>query len=241
MKLVAITRPKQREKETLEIAERFKIPCIVVSSIEIKPKNVEEIKKIDLKSFDWLVLTSAVGAEIAYNAFGNEMKGIKIAVIGEKTKEKLESRGISVALIAKKYVAEALADELKKIAKGEKILVARAEIARRVLIEELKKVADVREIKLYKTSFPENKQSMHDFKKLLDQNKIEAIIFTSSEAARNLIKFLGDSYIERINKTITCAIGPITKSTLESMGVSVKVMPEKYTVEEAFKEVKKLL
>ena len=241
MKLVAITRPEQRKEETLKIAAKLSIPCIVVSSIEIKPKNEKEIKKIDLRKFDWLVLTSAIGAEIAYDIFGEELKKTKIAVIGEKTKEKLESFGIKVSLTAKEYVAESLAEELKKVAKGEKILVARAEKARKVLVEELKKVAEVKEIKLYQSSFPEDKESMEKLKELLNEDKIGAIIFTSSEAAKNLIKFLGDNYIEKINKTITCAIGPITKKTLESFGIKVKAMPQKYTVEEAFRKVKKAM
>ncbi|MFQ5801129.1 MAG: uroporphyrinogen-III synthase, partial [Candidatus Hydrothermarchaeales archaeon] len=167
------------------------------------------------------------------------LKGISIAVIGPKTKEAFERKGITPTVVAREYVAERLASELMAVTKGRKVLVARAAIARKVLVEELSKVADVTEIAIYDTALPEDKTEMKRFKELLEKDEMDAVIFTSSQMARNLLDFLGKEGAKRLNEIIVCAIGPVTARTLEERGVRITCMPEEYTVDAALEEIEK--
>jgi len=240
MKLIAVTRPSERSEETLKLIEARGFKGLIVPSIEIVPRKLKK-SGLEIKGFDWLVLTSASGVEIIHKLLKDELKNIKIAVIGPKTKEALEKKGISPALIAKEYKAESLAEELKKEARNKKILVARASVGREVLIEELKKVAEVREIELYDTTLPKDKSKMLGFKEKLEKGEVSAVIFTSSQAAKNLLDFLGKEAIKKINKTAVCAIGPITAKTLEEYGVKISAIPKEYTVEAALDEIEKII
>lgn len=222
---VAVTRPKERSGETVRLIESKGWAAVIVPSIEIVPRKKPDV---NLSDYDWLVLTSASGADIMHRYYGSALKEIKIAVIGPKTAELLKKNGISISLIPKKYSGEDLADELiRKGIDGKRILVARAAIGREILIEKLKAHASVDEVALYDTRQPDSKE-LGNFSRMLERGEISAIIFTSSQAAKNLLESVN---IESLRKVKVCAIGPVTAETLRDAGVRVDVMPDEYTVE----------
>ncbi|MEE8167829.1 MAG: uroporphyrinogen-III synthase [Candidatus Hydrothermarchaeales archaeon] len=229
---VAITRPKERSEETIKLVRNRGWEAIIVSAIEIIPRVKEEILKGvgKLEDYDWLVLTSAFGADIMLEYFGSKLGQVGIAVIGPKTKDALETAGIKVELIPKEYEAEALARELAERAKGKKILVARAAIGREVLVEELRKVAQVVEVPLYDTEMPKDASGIEEFAMALDAGEIDAVIFTSSQTASNLFEVLGGEFSRKLSKVKVCAIGPKTAETLQGFGVEVDITPNEYTV-----------
>lgn len=231
---VAITRPGERAEDTVKEVEEKGWEAVIVPTIEVIPRGKKEIASLvkDLQSYDWLVLTSTFGAEIMHRYFGKDLEKVKIAVIGPKTKEVLEKKGIRVEVIPRVYKAENLAEKLiEKGIKNKRILVARASIGREVLIDELKRVANVTEVPLYDTAMPRNKSGIKALEKALERGEINAIIFTSSQSAKNLFG-AGDKkgLVKNLDKITVCAIGPITAQTLLEFGVKVTVMPEKYTI-----------
>lgn len=231
---VAITRPKERAENTIKLVEKRGWGAVIVPTVEIVPRK---LASIDLSSYDWLVITSASGADIVSEHFGSELKKIKIACIGPKTREVLEKQGIKVALIPKEYRTEVLAEELIKKARGNRILVARASIGREVLIEKLKEAVEVTEVPLYDTVMPE-KNALKAFSKSLEKGDIDAIIFTSSQAAKNFLSTIDGKKIEKLK---VCAIGPITAQTLASKGIRVDAVPKEYTVEACLDALEGLL
>ncbi len=229
IKRVAITRPVERSEDTVRLVEERGWEAVIVPAIEIVPRA--DLPDIRLKDFDWLVITSASGAAIIYERFGDGLKDIRIAVIGPKTREVFEKEGISVDLMPRKYRAEDLAEELLKIGiRDKKILVARASIGREVLVDELKKQASVDEIVLYDTLMPKNKEPIRAFGHALENGKIDAVIFTSSRTVKNLFELAGGSLKENLRDVKICAIGPITAKTLVELGVRPDFVPEEYTV-----------
>lgn len=230
---VAVTRPKERAGETIKLIENRGWEGVIVPSIEVVPRKKPAV---NLRDYDWLALTSASGAAIMHRYYGSELKKVKIAVIGPKTAELLRKKGISVSLIPKEYKGESLADELiRKGIAGKRILIARASAGREVLVEKLKEHASVDEITLYDTKPPRSRQ-LENFSRMLA--RIDAIIFTSSQAAKNLLDFVS---VENINKIRVCAIGPVTAETLRNAGVRVDAMPRKYTVEACLDALGKVL
>ncbi len=230
--IVAVTRPRLKSEDTEDLIRKYGYEPFIVPAVEIVP-NFDVIDKINLENYDWIVLTSSFGAELLADKIKKNKK-IRVACIGEKTKESLKKHGINVNLVPKKYRAEELAEELKKVANGKKILVARANIAREVLIKELKKVADVDEVKIYDIAEPRDTKDVEEFYEELKKGRVYAIIFTSSQNVINLKKILKDRFHE-INKIKVCAIGPITAKTLEKHGIRVDFVPEVYTVEACLK------
>jgi len=229
---IAITRPRERSKDTIRLIEDRGWEALIIPSIEIipRPKNEVKIAIGSLESYDWLILTSASGASIMLDYFGDSLKKTKIAVIGPKTKELLEQKGIAVALMPTEYQVENLADELlKQDIKDKNLLIARASIGREVLIDKLKATANVTNIHLYDTKAPENTDTMQKLSQELEKKQIDAIIFTSSQATKNLLKEVDPEIILKSGAKI-CAIGPITAQTLEEYGIKVDTIPKEYTV-----------
>lgn len=229
---IAITRPRERSKDTIRLIEDRGWEALIIPSIEIVPRPKNEVKAAigSLESYAWLILTSASGAAIMLDYFGDALKKIRIAVIGPKTKELLDQRGIAVALMPIEYRAENLADELlKRDIKDKNILIARASIGREVLVDKLKATANVTNIHLYDTKAPENKDKMQKLSQELEKKQIDAIIFTSSQAAKNLLEEVDSETVTKSGAKI-CAIGPITAKTLEEYGIKVDTIPKEYTV-----------
>jgi uroporphyrinogen III methyltransferase/synthase len=224
---IAITRPKERAEDTIRMVEEKGWEAVIIPAVEIVPRDKEEVlaKVGSLEDYDWLVLTSASGAEIMHGYFGEEMERAKIAVIGPKTKEVLEKKGLEVELIPKEYKAENLAGELiSRGIEGKRIIVARAAIGREVLVEELKRHARVVEVALYDTAMPRDTSVMEALQ------GTDAVIFTSSQSVRNLYSVLGERLKEKLKDAKVCAIGPITAETLKGLGIRVDIVPKEYTV-----------
>ncbi|MFQ6136873.1 MAG: uroporphyrinogen-III synthase [Candidatus Hydrothermarchaeales archaeon] len=229
---IAITRPKERSEDTIRMVEDRGWEALIVPAVEIVPRSkdkiVADVRSLDL--YDWLVLTSASGAAIMWDYFGDALKKIKIAVIGPKTKEVLERKGVAVALMPREYKAENLAEELIDLGiEGEDILVARASIGREVLIEKLKTVANVTEAPIYDTVPPEDTTGMKLLSPKLERGKVDAVIFTSSQSVKNLFDVVDPEHVRSSNALI-CAIGPITTKTLGEFGIKVDIIPKEYTV-----------
>ena len=233
--MIAITRPLERSRETVESVEARGHKAMIVPAVSIIPRPREDISGEigELKDYDWLVLSSSFGADVMHRYFGDKLRNLKIAVIGPKTAKFLRDRGIEVELVPKEYKAENLAREMIKAGiEGKKILVARADIGREVLTKELQKHADVKEVTIYNTIMPCDKTPMREMLSALEKGTVTAVIFTSSQNVRNMFASLDKGrLLEGLKKTKVCAIGPITARTLEEKGVNVDVMPKEYTVE----------
>ena len=70
----------------------------------------------------------------------------------------------------------------------------------------------------------------------------DIVTFTSSFTAINLFKMASqhlsvDDLRKYLGKTIIAAIGPVTRRTLEELGIKVDVMPKKYTIEAMVKSL----
>jgi uroporphyrinogen III methyltransferase/synthase len=216
---VAVTRPKGAAGETARLVKGMGWEAFIVPSIEIVPRPIDS--SIQLDEFDWLVVTSASGAEVLWRHFKVGLQDINIAVVGPKTQAAFVKKGILPKLVAKEHLGEGLARELGDHVKGKRVLVARASLGQKELVEMLGEVADVKEIHIYDT--------------------IEALVFTSSQATKNLLDFLGEGAREKLQKTIICAIGPVTARTVESYGIKHACVPEQYTLEAALDEIKKAM
>ncbi|SJZ66573.1 uroporphyrinogen-III C-methyltransferase [Selenihalanaerobacter shriftii] len=238
-KRILVTRSRKQasrlSKKLYELgADPVECPAIKI----VPPEDFKSLDKKLLKAdeYDWVVFTSVNGVKGVINrlkelnkdvrAFGNA----KICAIGSKTAEELEKSGLKVDYVPEKYVAESIVEGLDEDLSNQKFLLPRANIARDALPAGLKeKGAKVDNVVAYKTITGEgNKEAL----KLINEEEVDIITFTSSSTVRNFVKMLGDRDHEELLADVTIAcIGPITADTAGDLGLDVDIIAEEYTID----------
>ncbi|MBI2252454.1 MAG: uroporphyrinogen-III synthase, partial [Armatimonadetes bacterium] len=244
-KTILITRSREQASIFSQSLEELGAYCLEYPLIKIVPlENKTRLNKalINLKKYDWLIFTSqnAVNHFIKYLKDLRKLSGIKIAVIGSSTAKALENYYIKADLIPKKFIAESLIKEFKKInLKNKNILIPRAEAARDILPEELKSQgANVEVIPIYKTILEEDEKE--ELIKLFKENKINLITFTSSSTVKNFDGLIGKEIKDLLKNVKILCIGPITAKTAYDLGYKVNALPEEYSISGMVKECLKL-
>ncbi len=138
-----------------------------------------------------------------------------------------------VELTPAEHRAEALLAELHghEAVTGRRFLLPRAEIAREMLGDELRKAgAEVVEVVAYRT-VPDSDGDHPDVYRMLLDRQIDAVTFTSASTVRNFVRMLGnDQAADLLRTTAVASIGPVTAEAAQQLGISTGVMPDTYTV-----------
>lgn len=238
-KTVIVTRARAQasaltKKLEAQGARVLEVPAIkIVPPADFAPLD-KAIAEID--TYKWLILTSVNGVEYFFNRLQKAGKdsralwGIKIAAIGSATAEALKGYGITADLIPSAYKAEELADALAEDTKaGDKLLLARAKVARNVLPERLRALgAQVDVVAAYETVT--DCQNKEELLEALESGEASVVTFTSSSTVTNLLDVLGDKK-DLLNKVALAAIGPVTAETLEKNGLKPAISAAEYTID----------
>lgn len=237
---IAITRPPEQAPELAALLERAGARVTLLSSIAIAA--LEDTAALDealrsMAAFDWIVLTSvngvaAVSTRLAALGLDWAVRGqARVAVIGPATARALQAQGVTPDLIPDEYVAEGILEGLGAVA-GTRILLLRADIARRSLAEGLRaRGATVEEVTAYRTV--ERPVETNVLRALLEADRPDAITFTSSSTVRGLLKSLptaGPHPHDALAGIALACIGPITAGTLREHGLEPAVVADEYTV-----------
>lgn len=192
----------------------------------------------EIGSFDWIIFTSVSGVEAFFRRLRLNRKdvralhGARLSAIGPKTKESLEAYGFFVDYVPGEYRAEEIAAGLKdKVVAGDRVLLPRADIARKVLPESLREMgALVTEVIAYKTEMASGDAA--GLLEMLRSGEVHVITFTSSSTVRNFIGMLASPDLQSLLAGVTVAcIGPVTADTAREMGMAVDVMAKEYTID----------
>lgn len=239
-KKIIVTRARVQSSDFTELLENNGASVVEFPTIDIVPPDdwTELDKAIDrLSDYNWIIFTSVNGVKYFLQRLRErghdvrDLKGIKLCTIGPRTAEEVECLGIKVDFIPAEYKAEGIIEGLgKESLKGQKVLIPRAEVAREVLPEELKRLGAVVDVvDTYKTVRPVG--DVEKVKKLLTEKKIDAVTFTSSSTVENFVAMFPDTDIKTLLNGVTVAsIGPITKETAEKLGIRTDIMPKDYTI-----------
>jgi uroporphyrinogen III methyltransferase/synthase len=144
----------------------------------------------------------------------------------------LESYGLLVDYVPGEYRAEQIVEGLKdRMKAGERVLLPRADIARKVLPDALQqKGAMVTEVPAYKTVMAEG--DVAPVRDMLQNGEIQVITFTSSSTVRNFVKMLATPDLNALLQGVTVAcIGPVTADTARELGVKVNIIAKEYTID----------
>ncbi len=240
-KRILVTRSREQASvlsEALEElgAEPFEFPTISVAEPEDYQPLDLAIK--DLTKYKWIIFTSVNGVEHFFRRMRfnhkdvRDLYGAKLCAIGPKTREALEKYGLLVDYVPNEFRAEEIMKGLQgKVAAGDKILLPRADIARKVLPEALTGLgALVDEVTVYRTLPGAGQASL--ILEMLKNDEINVITFTSSSTVSNFVQMPGAGDISSLLSGVTVAcIGPVTAATAKELGVRVDLVAEEYTIE----------
>lgn len=143
-------------------------------------------------------------------------------------------KGLQVDVLPGEYRAEALVEAMaSRVKAGEKVLLPRADIARKVLARELERLgAEVTEVDAYDTRV--GTENADEVARLLEEGAIHVITFTSSSTVRNFvqaIRTVREDWKSLIAAAQIACIGPITARTAEELGLGVDAVAETYTID----------
>lgn len=224
-KRILVTRAKPQAQQFANKVRALGGIPVVIPLLTIRPPNnvdplIDSLSRI--QQFDWLVLTSQNGVRAffsIYRELGINPKKIlelKIAVVGTKTLEAVVAHGYDGHLIPEgDFTAEALVEALlQKLRRGERVLMARGNLARDILPDCLRQNGMyVEDVVAYETIINKNAQS--DLVYEVIDRTVDGIAFTSSSTVTHFIELLNHYHWRAaIADTCLAAIGPITEKTM---------------------------
>jgi len=206
----------------------------------VPPEDYSSMDKAisNMSKYEWIIFTSVNGVKYFFNRIkyhGKDLRSLgkaRLAAIGPRTSEELEKFGLFVDYVPEEYRAEAILDGLKaEKLEGQNILLPRADIARKVLSEELKKLgAQVDEVTAYRTICAAG--NISEVVEMLGNGKIDVITFMSSSTVENFVSMLQDYDITELLKNVKLAsIGPITTQTAVKKGLQIDIEARNYDLE----------
>ncbi len=198
----------------------------------------------DLRSFDWLLLTSANAVRsllersrsLAVDVM-NSFAAVRIAAVGvgPVTAEVARAAGLHVSHVAARHQGTALAEEFAAEMTRKRILLPRSNLASSDLPDALRLLgAQVTEVIAYRTFAAEPAgEGQNQF----SSGNLEAILFFSPSAVRNFLNWdegKGGQVLRFISdvsrKTAVVAVGPITATALRDAGLRNIVQAQNTTV-----------
>lgn len=243
-KRVLVTRTREQAGDIVERLEALGAEAVEAPTIRVLPP--EDFGPLDeaiarVSGFNWVVFTSANGVDAFMRRLQaspgdvRELKGVKLCAIGPATADRVLQHGLKVDLVPLEYRAEGILQALQTSGplEGQRFLLARADIAREVLADELRKSgADVKEVTAYRTTLAEvDREGDPDVYAMLLEKRIDVVTFTSASTVRNFVRSYGsDAAQDLLRSTAVACIGPVTAEAAEQCGIHTAIMPEQYTI-----------
>jgi len=249
-KKVLVTRAREQASELVKRIESIGGEALEFPTIRIEPPedrtHFDEVLSRP-GSYDWLVFTSVNGVRLFFEGMrkrGKDIRalaGVKICAVGEATRSALEGMGLTVDYMPESYTTECLLEGmLKRVEKGQRVLLARADIGNPLLSQGLSDSgAEVEDLVVYRT-VPDTR-GREGILDMIMSGEIDFITFTSSSTVRNFAAAVGSEYLPGASKCKVVCIGPVTAKTAEELGIRVAAVADVYTMEGLVKKMEEMM
>jgi uroporphyrinogen III methyltransferase/synthase len=242
-KTILVTRAVSQSSQFIQRLETQGAAVVEMPTLEIgAPSSWRELDTAiaRLDEFDWLILTSTNGVDAFFKRLKTQTGddslscNIKIAVVGEKTAQRLQQLGIPADFIPPKFVADSLATHFPEPLSGLRILFPRVESGgREVLVKEFaNQGAKVREVAAYESRCPAA-IAPHALQALRSRS-VDVITFASSKTVQHFCQLLQQAdaawqtYLENV---CIASIGPQTSESCQSLLGRVDVEAAEFTLD----------
>ncbi|MBD3917738.1 uroporphyrinogen-III C-methyltransferase [Paenibacillus sp. PR3] len=244
---VLVTRARAQASELIQMIEELGgEPCeypVIETRDVTEAVQTQAIERAfdEAESFDWLMFTSVNGVESFFRwlrRYGTDIRRFgraRIVAVGPKTAEALLERGLTVEELPGKYMQEGLLEQLSgEVQSGQRALLARGDLARKVLPRELRALGvEAVELDVYETVIADRQDELA-LEQLRDGD-VHVVTFTSSSTVTNLLTLLRANGVEDpvalLKQTQIASIGPITTQAVNAAGLEVAIEPEEATIE----------
>ena len=229
-----MTRAPEQAGELIRALELHGAVVFLLPTVGFAP--VADMQELDaairgIEEHDWILFTSANAVRFLCQRcreLGVEPRSLQTAkplvgTIGPATAKAASAEGLRVDYVAKDHGGVSLAREMADWVAGRSIFLPRSDRADGRLPEALRESgAQVTEVVAYRTTIPET----------LDENivsrvrhgDVEAIVFASPSAFRNLCLFVSAHELAALSKRIQfVAIGSTTARALREAGIRVDI------------------
>jgi uroporphyrinogen III methyltransferase/synthase len=233
-KTILITRAASQSQDLRSRLEGVGARVLECPVLEIVP--VEDWTEVDravsnLDSYAWLIFTSTNAVEYflkRVTAAGVVCR-IPIAAVGAATAAKLAEWNLTASIVPGSFRAEGLLEVFPQQLTGKRILFPRAETARELLPEELRRrgaVVDV--VPVYRTT--RASRGLRDLRTVLTSEKVDAVVLTSPSAVRFLVETLGEELHPCLSSTAVAVIGPVAEAAAAQAGLKAVIQPEQAAI-----------
>jgi uroporphyrinogen-III synthase len=250
-KRIVVTRAHRQAEGLSSLLRDFGAEIVEAPVIEIRPPDSFDALDAALQEilqYDWLILTSVNGVEALFSRLEplgmsvDSLQHLKIAAIGPATEERIQDHGLVVDIVPPHYVAEEVVRSLRKLVKGEKVLIVRAKVARDVIPEELRHFGtQVDVVEAYQTVVPDDANQR--LQAIFSQRPVpDAITFTSSSTVKNFLSVIvGTDIPAKLTNVKFASIGPVTSETLREYSLPVHIEADEYTMDGLAQAIVRLL
>jgi uroporphyrinogen III methyltransferase/synthase len=239
-KRIVVTRSREQASELANRLSELGAEPLEFPTIRIRPPD--DWSMVDaavqrLEDYHWAIFTSPNAVRFFLGRMQErgrdirDLKGMRIAAIGPGTARCLEELYLRVDVMPKEYRAEALSAAIPpEEIKGRRFLLPRAIQAREILPQRLRELGgEVDVVGTYQTVLPE--AAAAEARQIFTDEPVDAITFTSSSTVKNFVDLTGGVEARRILQGVAVAcIGPITRKTVESLGIVPDIMADDYTI-----------
>jgi uroporphyrinogen III methyltransferase/synthase len=236
---VILTRSKEGNADLSARLRDVGLSSVAVDTMSFSPPP--DWSRIDalltrLKSFDWLMLTSAIG--VRFFTRRADHLGLKlpwsgkplIAAVGPKTASALADRGLKTSFVPGSFRTSALAEGVP-LSQGLRILLLRADIAGKGLADRLKERGfSVESAPIYSTAATRTG-------KPLGLGDARFIVFASPSAVKGLCSQLSLDELSKLRMAKAVCIGPVTEAAARERGFTNTVVPKSFTLDSVVQEL----
>ena len=217
MTAILVTRPHGEADHLVGALEAAGYRVHAVPTVATQPLKFE---RPDLSRYDWVVVTSAAGAE----ALNELSPGPQWAAVGQATARALRARAIEPALVPDESNGLALANSLPDV-RGKRVLLVRASAAASDLPDRLReRGAAVDELAAYAT-IEGPAAANEQLRAALADADLAAVVFASGSAVRGYLALGGTTSWPAVT------IGPRTTAVAINQGFRVIGEAERQSVE----------
>ncbi len=249
-KTIAITRPVGKGSDTAELVKSLGWTPFIFHTVELKPLDEQKIlgqiqSSLIQGQVDWIVFMSSTGVKLLFDVLTSHpsmlrfRRETRFLAVGPRTREMLLRYGITEALVPKNYSSAGVDEWFRQLdPKHLRIVLVRSSSAEDSLANSLMgKGATVATINIYDSAMPTDPQSVFDFLDGLRLGRFAAVLFTSAISVSNFFtiaetEFEATWLIDRLNRILVGAVGPVTAERLRNRGVETNV-PDEYLIEKA--------
>ena len=244
-KTVLVTRSANQSSQFTARLQQDGATVVEMPALEIVPPS--SWQALDdalarLGDFDWLLLTSANSVDYFFERLATQIRdiralaAIKIAVVGDKTAQKLEQRGLKPDFVPPEFVADSLADHFPVSVHGISMLFPRVEHGGRDLLVKdfVSRGALVTEVAAYQSLCPE--AIAPEALTALQSRTVDVITFASAKTVKHFCQLLEQSQNDNVwqswlDGVCLASIGPQTTKACTSLLGRVDAEAQEYTLD----------